>query len=145
MYGCSDVPDAPVGAYAAVGGSDVEAVGDLTPVGTVPAAMGWRQYSLRKTVTVGRAETIWVAAGFGLNNPDSQKFAIDDASVEIALHTCAADFDKSGRITVEDLFTFVNKWLDGNPVCDMDRSGAVEVADLFSYLNLWLGGCPGEL
>jgi uncharacterized membrane protein len=54
---------------------------------------------------------------------------------------CAADYDQSGGLTVDDIFAFVNGWLAGDPHADFDNQSGLSVDDIFAYLNLWFAGC----
>ncbi len=53
---------------------------------------------------------------------------------------CAADFDHSGTLTVQDIFDFLNAWFAGNPAADFN-GGGLTVQDIFDYLNAWFAGC----
>lgn len=75
---------------------------------------------------------------------------LDDPSTFVSF-SCAADFNASGQLTIDDLFVFLNAWFNtcsgqtGAPCngvsADFDRSGGVTIDDLFLYLNAWFAGC----
>jgi hypothetical protein len=54
---------------------------------------------------------------------------------------CPADWDASGSVSVQDLFTFLAAWFGGDPRADWDGSGALGVQDLFDYLAAFFVGC----
>lgn len=61
--------------------------------------------------------------------------------------TCRADFNRSGDISVQDLFEFLAAFFaqtlgPSPPGGDFDQSGTVSVDDLFSFLAAWFAGCP---
>jgi hypothetical protein len=55
--------------------------------------------------------------------------------------TCAADFDLSGRVDVQDVLVFLDAWLAFDPRSDVNASGEIGVADVFDFLTVWLAGC----
>ncbi len=59
----------------------------------------------------------------------------------VSLCPCAADFDQSGEVTVQDIFGFLNAWFAGLPSADVD-GGGLDVQDIFTFLNTWFAGCP---
>ena len=54
---------------------------------------------------------------------------------------CAADFNNSGAVTVQDIFDFLAAWFTANPSADFNNSGAVTVQDIFDFLAAWFLGC----
>lgn len=54
---------------------------------------------------------------------------------------CTADFDHSGTVGVQDIFSYLAAWFAGDPAADIN-SGGVSVQDLFEFLALWFAGCP---
>lgn len=54
---------------------------------------------------------------------------------------CAADFDDSGAINVQDIFGFLAAWFAGEPRADFDGTGGNTVADIFAFLAAWFAGC----
>jgi hypothetical protein len=54
---------------------------------------------------------------------------------------CAADFDASGALSVDDIFAFLNAWFSGSLSADFDGSGGLTVQDIFDYLSAWFAGC----
>ncbi len=56
---------------------------------------------------------------------------------------CRADFNKSGVITVQDLFDFLQAYFNNSPLADANASGTLTVQDLFDFLQYYFqGGCP---
>lgn len=130
---------------AAVGSVDPEKRSDLAIVGSTATAAGWSQHTLRKSVTIGTGESVWIAVGFGANSPENRKYGFDDVAVEISPRGagCAADFDGSGSVTMADLSEFLSKWLSGNPAADFDASGRLDTLDIYAFLGAWSAGCEG--
>jgi hypothetical protein len=58
-----------------------------------------------------------------------------------AAPVCAADFDASDTLTVDDIFVFLNAWFADAPDADFDASGTRTVDDIFVFLNAWFAGC----
>jgi hypothetical protein len=54
---------------------------------------------------------------------------------------CAADFNASATLEVQDIFDFLNAWFAGSPTADFN-GGGLAVQDIFDYLNAWFAGCP---
>jgi hypothetical protein len=54
---------------------------------------------------------------------------------------CAADYNCSGALSVQDIFDFLNGWFAGAPRGDFDGINGLQVADIFAFLNAWFAGC----
>ncbi len=54
---------------------------------------------------------------------------------------CAADYNQSGTVTVQDLFDFLSEYFAEAPATDVDGSGALGVQDVFTFLERWFTGC----
>jgi hypothetical protein len=54
---------------------------------------------------------------------------------------CAADFNNSGGLTIQDIFDFLNAWFAGDPRADFDHTNGLQVQDIFAFLNAWFAGC----
>jgi hypothetical protein len=57
---------------------------------------------------------------------------------------CHADYDKSGVLSVPDIFSFLNDWFAGRPAAIIGGdgiSGAFSVQQIFTFLNDWFAGC----
>jgi ELWxxDGT repeat protein len=54
---------------------------------------------------------------------------------------CAANYDHSAALDLQDLFDFLNDWFAGASRADTNGSGLLEVRDVFEYLQLWFSGC----
>jgi hypothetical protein len=55
---------------------------------------------------------------------------------------CRADFDKSGTVTVGDIFDYLNAWFAGSPFTHLPGPGQSTVQDIFDFLSVWFaGGC----
>ena len=57
------------------------------------------------------------------------------------LTVCLADFDCSGAVTVQDIFSFLSAWFNRDPSADINGDGFVSVQDIFDFLTLWFAGC----
>ncbi len=55
---------------------------------------------------------------------------------------CAADFNNSGAVSVQDIFDFLAAYFMADPAADFNHSGAVSVQDIFDYLAAYFVGCP---
>ncbi len=53
---------------------------------------------------------------------------------------CAANFNQTGGLTVQDIFDFLNAWFAGSATADFN-GGGLTVSDIFDYLNAWFAGC----
>lgn len=57
---------------------------------------------------------------------------------------CRADFNKTGGITIQDVFGYLTAWFAASPSADYDTNGAnpPTIQSLTSYLAAWFaGGC----
>ncbi len=62
-------------------------------------------------------------------------------SNSIGLTMCAADFNCSSGITVQDIFDFLAAWFSSNPLADFNGIGGITVQDIFDFLAAWFAGC----
>jgi hypothetical protein len=54
---------------------------------------------------------------------------------------CAADYNSSGGLSVQDIFDFLNGWFAGAPAADFNHVNGVTTQDIFDFLNAWFAGC----
>ncbi|MCC6320591.1 MAG: hypothetical protein IT438_04045 [Phycisphaerales bacterium] len=54
---------------------------------------------------------------------------------------CAADFNNSGAVSVQDIFDFLAAYFSNDPRADFNNSGAISVQDIFDYLAAYFTGC----
>jgi hypothetical protein len=58
---------------------------------------------------------------------------------------CYADYNKTGGVTVGDIFDYLNSWFAGSLFAKVGgdgTSGVLAVSDIFDFLNAWFaGGC----
>jgi hypothetical protein len=69
-------------------------------------------------------------------------YAEISGSVQVGGSSCAADFDHSGGLAVQDIFSFLNAWFAAGPGADFNQTGGLTVQDIFDFLNAWFAGCP---
>ena len=55
--------------------------------------------------------------------------------------SCAADFNCSGHLEVQDIFDFLVAWFALDPRADFNGQGGVAVQDIFDFLTAWFIGC----
>lgn len=55
---------------------------------------------------------------------------------------CAADFNTSGSVTVQDVFDFLAGYFSNSLTADVNDSGDVTVQDVFDFLTSYFSGCP---
>lgn len=58
----------------------------------------------------------------------------------------SADYNHSGMVDIDDLFSFLTDWFAGKGNADTNLNGVLEIQDVIDYVNLWLGayGTKGE-
>jgi hypothetical protein len=56
--------------------------------------------------------------------------------------TCRADFNGDTRVTIDDIFIYLNAWFAADPRADLGGDG-LNIDDIFVFLNLWFAGCAG--
>ena len=65
----------------------------------------------------------------------------EPSRVRVQIGVCAADFNNSGSVSVQDIFDFLTAWFASNPSADINRNGNVGVQDIFDFLARWFAGC----
>jgi len=55
--------------------------------------------------------------------------------------SCPADFNRSGTVTMQDVFDFLAAYFGNDPRADFNTSGAITVQDIFDFLAAWFAGC----
>jgi hypothetical protein len=65
------------------------------------------------------------------------------AVVEVVASGCAADFNRSGDVTVQDIFDFLATWQLRLPAADFNGIDGVTVQDIFDFLAAWNNGGAG--
>lgn len=48
-----------------------------------------------------------------------------------------ADWNRSGDVSVDDIFAFLDSWFSQNPRADLNQDAIVAVDDIFVFLNRW--------
>lgn len=55
---------------------------------------------------------------------------------------CLADFNRSGSVSVQDIFDFLGAYFAGEfTLCDINSSGTLSVQDIFDFLAAFFSGC----
>ena len=54
---------------------------------------------------------------------------------------CLADFNRSGTVSVQDIFDFLGTYFAGERRADVNCSGSVGVQDIFDFLAAYFPGC----
>lgn len=63
-------------------------------------------------------------------------------SLPLPAAACPADFNRTGAITVQDIFDYLTAMFGGLPGGDFNGSGEVTVQDVFDFLAAFMMGCP---
>jgi hypothetical protein len=104
-----------VGAYLAAQGLDLT---------------GWSSLSAAGVSTDGK-----ILCGGGFHNGVGESWMAD-------LHICRADFNRSGNLSTQDIFDFLNAWFAGSAAADFNGTSGLTEQDIFDFLNAWFSGCP---
>jgi hypothetical protein len=72
---------------------------------------------------------------------------VTGAQVSPCTPSCRADFDQSGALGVQDIFTFLAAYFAQIPGAsppggDFDQNGTLTVGDIFAFLAAYFTGCP---
>lgn len=54
---------------------------------------------------------------------------------------CVSDFNRSGTVSVQDIFDFLAAWFNADARADINATGGISVQDIFDFLSLWFAGC----
>ncbi len=54
---------------------------------------------------------------------------------------CAADFNTSGSVTIQDIFDFLAAWFALDPRSDFNGVNGIGIQDIFDFLGAWFAGC----
>jgi hypothetical protein len=86
--------------------------------------------------TQGQCRTItWGVVSTTPNGP----LASDPASASFQTLR-PGDFDRNGRVTVSDIFSYLEAWFSHDPRADLD-GGGLGVSDVFAFIATWFSGC----
>ena len=65
------------------------------------------------------------------------------SAAQVTVFVCAgADFNGDGKVTIQDIFSYLNAWFLKLPSADFDHSGTITIQDIFEFLTAWFAGCP---
>jgi hypothetical protein len=63
------------------------------------------------------------------------------ATTAVQLSVCAADFNCTGVVSVQDIFDFLAAYFAADPRADVNNSGSVTVQDIFDFLAAYFTPC----
>lgn len=87
---------------------------------------------------VGGLLRVYVAANVDTHGTTT---TADDTRALLEVTVCLADINRSGSISVQDIFDFLNAYFAGEGAADYNNSGSVSVQDLFDFLLGYFAGC----
>ncbi len=106
------------------------------------SALRWgTMYNFSFTANVPPAATTGSATLTLFRPGTPSSISIDGLPVPQPPVACAADFDQSGILTVQDIFVFVSAWFSRDPRADWNAVGGITEQDIFDYLAVWFAGC----
>ncbi|MFN7021986.1 MAG: GC-type dockerin domain-anchored protein [Phycisphaerales bacterium] len=77
----------------------------------------------------------------GDGNLDAAEFVIVElCSLRTPPSCCAADFNGSGGLSVQDIFDYLAAYFADQPAADFNGSGGLSVQDIFDYLAAYFAG-----
>ncbi len=103
--------------------------------GIVRLAQGITDFTYTDTTAVGGVIYTYVVRAI---NPCGQSSSDPDTGFA----PCAADFNCSGTVTVQDIFDFLAAYFSDDPRADFNGAGGVSVQDIFDFLAAYFAGCP---
>ena len=59
----------------------------------------------------------------------------------LTVRACAADFNQSGGLSLQDIFDFLMAWFGGLSSADFNHVGGLSAQDIFDFLGAWFAGC----
>jgi len=77
----------------------------------------------------------------GHARPTGTAFDIGAYEFAAAPPICAADFNNSGTVSVQDIFDFLNAYFTADPRADHNAGGGISVQDVFDYLADYFVPC----
>ncbi len=120
----------------------------VTPLGAGPFAYSWRKGTVPINITTNPSSATATLMLAGVSSADVGSYDCvvstscgSTPSTAAMLTICAADFDCSGIVSIDDIFSFLNAWFAQDPRANIDGAGGVAIDDIFAYLNLWFSGC----
>lgn len=139
---CNPITSQPVSQVICLGGSARFTVASRDPD---PVAYQWRHGSPPQPID-GANTSYYIVVVASAADVGPYDCVITSACGEITsraagLAVCAADFNCSGDVSVQDLFEFLQAWFAGEMAADSDGSGAVGMADIFGFLRSWFTKC----
>lgn len=87
----------------------------------------------------------WMVVGFGgaarFSSRESSLSGSRPALVVEYTPPCAADFNGSGAVSVQDIFDFLTAYFGGDLAADFNASGGVSVQDILEFLAAYFSPC----
>jgi hypothetical protein len=120
----------------------------MSSMTTGPAAYQWRKDGASLDAAVNqwaRSSTLWLV---GARTEDAGRYECVVAtpcgtitSLAAVVRVCAADYNCSGGLSVQDVFDYLNGWFGQQSRADMNGDGALTAEDIFSFVGMWFAGC----
>jgi hypothetical protein len=63
------------------------------------------------------------------------------AGPETGFRACPGDFNRSGDVSVQDIFDFLGAYFAGSLLADVSGDGSVSVQDIFDFLGTYFASC----
>jgi probable HAF family extracellular repeat protein len=78
--------------------------------------------------------------GYGTFNGADRAFLVRGLSLACPA-LCAADFNCSHALEVQDIFSFLTSWFALDPRADFNSASGITPQDIFDFLAAWFSGC----
>lgn len=124
-------------------GNDFDPVLGVSRIGGTTDPRNTAEHVLIATPSAGRWRVEIAGAGVNVGRQGYGLVITGSVAEASSVPSCAADFDRSGCLSANDIFTFLSAYFAGQPGTDIDGNGTPQPADIFAFLNLFFGGCQG--
>ncbi len=117
--------------HTACGTEPIACNDDTTACGPIDAG-AFRDSMLTRSVGAGQTILIRVSK-FSTATPGAFQLNVSWSG--------AADFNRSGTVTVQDIFDFLAAYFNNSASADINASGTVTVQDIFDFLGAYFSNC----